>query len=774
MLERVLGKASIRHKVVMQMVTQVVISLLLIMAITLYFISNHLHTQIGEQLDFQSRVLAEKLEQRLNYLMENTALLTRNDLMINALTDVSGRERYLPPLVKNFIEGKDVLSLSVVDFDGSSIFQTGDNIPGYNESTQLRAALAGNVTTIFISKVNNRLTIFAPIEYYSTTQGAVIVEFDLPAILRSNIPEDGVTAVRLFHGKQLLFEHSYQEKVNYRHNDHSKALSVSILEELDVYLDLAMPEEIYLQPVNEAISTFLLVGSLITLLSVFLASRTASKITAPILELYKRVRSANQDSEVLCSPLGSNDELEDLAKAFDERTLMLQYQAEHDTLTNLPNRVLFLDRLRQGIKKAERDNEKLAVLFVDLDRFKEVNDSYGHATGDELLQVVAMKTREVLRTSDSIARLGGDEFSIVLDGIEHEELLVDIVQKIMAVFKEPFLLEHNNFYVSCSVGIAVYPYNGKTPEELLKNADAAMYKAKDEGRNTYQFYTQDMTEKAFERVTLENQLRQAIVNNEFVVYFQPQYDIISNRIIGLEALIRWIHPEMGIVPPGRFIPLAEETGMIVEIDRQVMKMAMKQFTEWKQQGLVPGKLSMNLSMIQLNHEDFLDKVKITIFDAHVNTTDLVFEVTETQVMRNPERSIIMLKQLKKLGVGLAIDDFGTGHSSLSYLKRLPVDKVKIDQSFVRDIPFDNDDMELTSAIIALSKSLKLELIAEGVETTEQAEFLKENGCLQAQGYLYSKPENVETITEMLRNQGTSLVTPVLNPELTSKANSAST
>ena len=749
MLERYFNSRSIRHKVVFQVTFQVVLALVMIILLTVFFVNNQLNQQIEARLDLQAGALNEKIEQRLQYLVENTQLLASNDLMINALTDSKGRETYLPPLVKNFSEGKDVESFNLVDYDGLPIFQTHQDIPRYNESSQLRMALALNQPSIYIGK-KNRLTVVNPIEYYSTTQGAVIVEFNLDEIVKRHLPKDKSLYVQLLKKGEVLQSHNHDPRIMYKSNLHTAEAVTPLFKRLEIDMKTGVPEKEFMAPVIDAIKTLLLTGFIIIILSIFQATRTAKNITAPILKLYHRVKSSTAEKDVLCSPLGSNDELEDLAQAFDERTLMLQYQAEHDSLTDLPNRLLFLDRLRQSIKKAERDDTKLAVLFIDLDRFKEVNDAYGHAMGDELLQVVASNIKKALRKTDTIARLGGDEFAVMLVDIHNVDLVVDLTQKLIEIFKDPLILEQNQFFITCSLGIAVYPFNGITPEELVKNADAAMYRAKDEGRNTYQFYTQDMTDKAFERVTLENELRHAIINDEFTVCFQPQYQIENRKITGMEALIRWQHPSMGMVSPGKFIPLAEETGMIVEIDRLVMKKAMTQFMEWKLAGLQPGKLSINLSMIQLNHEDFLDAVKVIIFDSQIEPRELLFEVTETQVMRNPERSVIMLQQLKELGVNLAIDDFGTGHSSLSHLKRLPVDKIKIDRSFVMDIPQDKDDIELTNAIIALSQSLGLDIIAEGVETEEQARFLIQAGCVEAQGYYFSTPLDVGSMEQLLR------------------------
>jgi diguanylate cyclase (GGDEF)-like protein len=745
-------KRGIRSKVILTN------SLLIGSAILLmtFFVINLVQKQLNEQtfnlLKNKAYTLHASIEQRIGYLVENTQLLTSNELMINALTDDEGREAYLPKLVQNFMEGKDVISLNVVDFDGKPIFQTQELIPRYNESSQLRTALAVGETSIYLSEGSNQLVVVSPIKYYDTTQGAVVVEFDISAIAKRNIPLDSKAFMRLEHSSSTLFEYNVDDNSDYQTYRYDAQSTITYLKELGITLEIGLQDTIYSAPVKKAVIILSIMGLIFIGVSIILAALIARGLTRPILELHQRVEASNHDNNVLCSPLGTNDELEELAAAFDERTLKLQYQAEHDSLTELPNRVLFIDRLQQGIKTAQEHNNRLAVLFIDLDRFKEVNDSFGHDFGDRLLVEVSEMVEKVIRKSDSIARLGGDEFLVLLNQIEDDDIIIDTVQKIMACFKEPFTLDHHQFYITSSIGIAIYPNHGQSADELIKNSDAAMYKAKDEGRNTYNFYTDDMTEKALERVLMETELRQALKNEEFEVYFQPQVDMENGRILGMESLIRWKHPKKGLIPPFKFIPLAEETGLIVEIDRWMMITVMRQFAHWQQENLAPGILSLNLSMIQLNHEDFIDAVKIALFDSRINPVKVMFEVTETQVMRNPEHSIIVLRQLKELGVGLAIDDFGTGHSSLSYLKRLPIDKIKIDQSFVRDIPEDKDDMALTRAIIALSLSLGLDLIAEGVETEEQSGFLKANGCFEAQGYLYYKPIPMADTEAVLKQQ----------------------
>jgi len=434
----------------------------------------------------------------------------------------------------------------------------------------------------------------------------------------------------------------------------------------------------------------------------------------------------------------------------EEQTQKLNYLAHHDTLTDLPNRALFKDRLEQTIVSAKRNKEQFALLFIDLDQFKKINDSLGHHVGDEVLIETAKRIKSVLREEDTFARLGGDEFTIIIKNFKNIQAVSTISQKIINIMKEPISITTHNLYITSSIGISVYPDDAKNDLNLVKYADAAMYKAKDEGRNNYQFYSSNMTAQAFEHVVMESSLRIAIKEEQFIVYFQPQYDVNTNKIAGMEALVRWNHPALGIVPPGKFISIAEESGLIVDIDRIVMKKAMTHFSLWQKKGLNPGKLSLNLAMKQLSQDDFLEQLQKSMDAVKFQAKWLELEVTEGQVMNNPEASIEKLKEISKMGIDIAIDDFGTGYSSLSYLKKLPLDKLKIDQSFIRDIPSDEDDIAITKAIIALGKSLNLKLIAEGVETVEQRDFIIENGCEFIQGYFYSRPLPANEMEELLR------------------------
>jgi len=443
-------------------------------------------------------------------------------------------------------------------------------------------------------------------------------------------------------------------------------------------------------------------------------------------------------------------ELSRAEKLLQEQTEKLNHQANHDTLTKLPNRMLFQDRLSQTIKMATRNSQQFALLFIDLDQFKKINDSLGHQIGDDVLKEAAARLKIALRAEDTLARLGGDEFTIILKSVKDIQSVSLVANKINTIMKEPIKVRGHTLFISSSIGISMFPQDTTSQENLIKFADTAMYKAKDEGRDNFQFYSAEMTALAFERVVMESSLRIAIKEEQFVVYFQPQFSALDDTIIGMEALVRWQHPTIGLVSPVKFIPIAEESGLIIAIDRLVMKMAMKQFSQWYRDGLNPGTLALNLAMKQLSQEDFISNLLITMQNLDFKPKWLELEVTEGQIMHNPDEAIIKLREISNLGIEIAIDDFGTGYSSLAYLKKLPLDKLKIDQSFVRDLPGDEDDTAITRAIIALGQSLNLKLIAEGVETQEQKDFLLENGCNNIQGYFYSKPMPREDMTLLLQ------------------------
>ncbi|MBN0988673.1 EAL domain-containing protein [Amphritea pacifica] len=426
-----------------------------------------------------------------------------------------------------------------------------------------------------------------------------------------------------------------------------------------------------------------------------------------------------------------------IRKALLDKEKSLDFLAHHDPLTKLPNRLLFGDRLKQAVRHAKRNKTGVALLFIDLDEFKEINDSFGHNLGDQLLKKVSERLKHHVRENDTISRLGGDEFTIIVEDLMNADDAATIAQNLLAAFNEPIDLDEQ-LHISLSIGISLYPDDAEQPEALIRNADTAMYRAKTAGKNRYEFYTQEMTDQAFERFLMVGALRNAIENQQFVLHYQPQIDLRDNSIIGAEALIRWNDPQMGTIPPSRFIPVAEKTGMIQNIDRWVLNTVCHNIHQWQQQGYRVPRISINISARHFGSNILADEVA-AILDHHQCSSELIeLEITEGVIMNNPSRAGKELKQLREMGIRLAIDDFGTGYSSLSYLKTLPLDRLKIDQSFISDIPEDKNDQAISRAIIALANSLGLEVIAEGMETEQQRQFLIEEGCLYAQGFLFSK------------------------------------
>ena len=416
----------------------------------------------------------------------------------------------------------------------------------------------------------------------------------------------------------------------------------------------------------------------------------------------------------------------------------LMQLANFDTLTHLPNRALFHDRLAHALAKAHRSKKLVALLFLDLDRFKTINDSLGHYAGDELLKSVAERLQKNAREEDTVARLGGDEFTVILEGINYNEDATIVARKILEVMGQPFYLDGHEVFVTTSMGIAIYPLDGDNSDDLLKNADTAMYRAKEQGRNGYRFYTADMNAKAVEQLIMESSMRHALERNEFEVYYQSQIDVHSRELTGFEALLRWRHPDLGLLYPNQFLRLAEDNGLIVVIGEWVLHHVCAQAAHWQRTGLPPVRVAVNLSGRQFRQENLVESVARALHESGLSPHLLELEITENFLLDNIQSAVITLNRLHDLHVQLAMDDFGTGYSSLSYLKRFPLNSLKIDQSFVRDITTDPDDAAIAEAIIALAKTLRLRVMAEGVETEEQLYFLRSRGCDQAQGFLINE------------------------------------
>lgn len=430
----------------------------------------------------------------------------------------------------------------------------------------------------------------------------------------------------------------------------------------------------------------------------------------------------------------------------------LLHMATHDTLTGLPNRTLLQDRITQAIGYAERMQREVAVLFLDIDRFKNINDSLGHATGDEMISILARRLRGAIRQSDTVARVGGDEFVIVLTDIIRESDITQVLPNLIAAINQPILVEGHELSVTASIGISTYPHDGRDVTSLLKNADTAMYQAKEAGRNAFRFYAHEMNANAVDRLRLENDLRNAIKGNELMLHYQPQVDVDSGRIVAAEALLRWNHPRHGLISPADFIPMAEETGLIVPIGEWVLRQVCSQLRSWDEAGLPSTVVAVNLSPRQFHQSNIVEMVATALQDFDLTPQRLELEITESSLMRNPEEAADLLEQLSQMGFSLSVDDFGTGYSSLGYLKRFPLNALKIDRSFVADIETNQNSGSIASAVIALAHSLGLKVVAEGVEKMAQMEYLRSLKCDFLQGYLYGRPMPADEFMALLTKQ----------------------
>ena len=416
----------------------------------------------------------------------------------------------------------------------------------------------------------------------------------------------------------------------------------------------------------------------------------------------------------------------------------IHHLAYHDTLTDLPNRRLLVQYLSKELSQAKRVGSKLAVLFLDLDRLKDINDAWGHDVGDLILIEAAKRLKGCIRNHDMVARLGGDEFTIVLTSVSGKEEVESIVHRLQSLLQKPLVLAGQTFTLSMSIGIALYPQDGVEADDLLKRADTALYVVKSRGRNSYEFFDPTMEAKTLERILMENELRKAINQGHFDIYYQPKTDLATGKLTGMEALVRWIHPELGVIPPNRFIPIAEETGMIIELGEWILRQACRQNKEWQNEGFPPLKVSVNLSARQLHQKNLTEVIETILKETGLEPKWLELEITESILVKLDE-AIDTLQAVRQSGVQISIDDFGTGYNSFSYIKHLPIDTIKIDSSFIQDIHQNQESQAIVKAIVTIAESLNLNVIAEGVELLDQVAALSENGCDQGQGYLFSKP-----------------------------------
>jgi diguanylate cyclase (GGDEF)-like protein/PAS domain S-box-containing protein len=459
--------------------------------------------------------------------------------------------------------------------------------------------------------------------------------------------------------------------------------------------------------------------------------------------------------EIMLSPLESAEgilvtaAIRDITerKVAEERIRFLAY---YDALTGLPNRTLLQDRLTKALASALRRKEKVALLFLDLDRFKDINDSFGHSVGDLLLQNVAERFKSGVRKQDTVGRLGGDEFLIVLTNVKEIANASVAAERFMHAMSAKFVIQGRSLSISCSIGISMFPEDGMDGESLLRNADAAMYSAKDSGRNNFRFFTEDMNAQAVERVTLENDLRQALDKNELFLVYQPQMNIVTGKIIGLEALLRWQHPTLGLMPPDRFIRIAENCGLIIPIGEWVLRTACAQVRKWQDEGIPAVSIAINVSTVQFRQKGFCELIRRVVNEMGLDPQYLQLELTESIFLDDADETLSLIQKLKAMGLTLAIDDFGTGYSNFNYLRQFRISKLKIDRSFIRDVAVNPDYVAITTAIISMAKSLNIKVLAEGVEDEAQMSFLRAHQCDEIQGYYFSKPLAVDKVAAKLR------------------------
>jgi diguanylate cyclase len=622
----------------------------------------------------------------------------------------------------------------------------------------VKETLKSNATLLSITGFNPKTFGYPPV--YTEQNGQKFVELDNKAIQFGKYDYQDtaadVSAVReaMKTSKLVSFQSVDQGKEVFKSfiPVHSEKPYV-----IGIVTDYNVIENILKQQLLNNVIISLMVLFLVLIMSYFLAVYIVRPVNR-ILQKVNEIADGNIGAQVF---INRKDELGLLSNRVNTMSLNLleytnelkkknaeiEYQANYDFLTGLPNRRLFnkmsSDLMRLNCKKT------MAFLFLDLDRFKLINDMFGHSAGDYILKAVTERIGSILKEGETISRKGGDEFLLLLTNTSYEQTK-NKAQLILEELEKPFIYEGNELFITCSIGISLYPTDAEDTDSLVKNADIALYRAKDQGKNNYQFYTPQMNEAIQRRALLEKGMRRALERNEFTLHYQPQINLHNGMLIGNEALIRWINPELGMISPLEFIPLAEETGLIVEIGEWVLRTACKQNKEWQDAGAPEMRVSVNLSLRQFQQENLVDLVTEVLRETGLKPQYLELEITESIAMYNEEYVIAKLKALKKLGVRIAIDDFGTGYSSLSYLKKFPIHTLKIDKSFVKDITVDSDDGKIVTAIIAMAHNLRLNVIAEGIETDEQLQFLQQQKCNEAQGYLFSRPLSVEDFNKMFK------------------------
>lgn len=627
-------------------------------------------------------------------------------------------------------------------------------VPIKNESGEIIGLMCGALNLVKLYNIIEGTGVNDNDSYsYIIDKNGVIIAYpDKEYILKENISvlysSDDKS---LLNASEEILNNDYGY-VEYDHNN-SKSLSYfSIIPNTDGWrLVTKVPVEYMYKPLNNTNRELILMSLLVALGSILLAFFVSKSISLPIIQLKDVFIKASNGDLTVRADAKSNDEIGQAARSFNKMMQTINDLTYYDSLTALPNRHMFMDRLNHEISDCIKNNQRLAVIIFDIDRFENINNTMGPSTGEGLIKSLGMKIKERLDDKEVVCRLGEDRFAILLSDNPHETNAIRTSLKLLDIANQPWYIDNFTFYSSASLGIAFFPNDGENAEVLLKNAISAMLKAKKSGRNTYQLCDSNTNSKMLDLIELDNYMHNALVNNEFIIHYQPQVDVATSKVVGAEALIRWIHPQLGMISPAKFIPLAEENGLIIPIGEWVLKTACIQNKKWMDAGLGPIYISVNISALQIRRKDFIEMISGILEETQMNPNYLELEITESMAMEDTEAKIKLIETLRNMGIRIAIDDFGTGYSSLSYLHRFQITCLKIDQSFIRGLETNAKNEAIVSTMLDIGRNLNLKVTAEGVETKEQLKFLQNKKCDTIQGFLYSKPVPSEEFENMLKN-----------------------
>lgn len=716
--------------------------------ITIYSRSAEVKTMNWDLMElYLKNEISRKLDIYDHFFVADTAGNYNTTLKRNA-GNISDRTYFKPVM-----DGRTVISEPIISKT------TGNQMaviaaPIKNEKGEVIGLMGGSLNLVKLYQFIDSSTFgdSASYSYIIDKNGIVITHPNKSYIMKQNISiHSSVIEESLVKASQQILN-SDHGLVEYTHDGERSLNYFNIIPNTDGWKTIIkIPLEYLNAPLEDASRDLTFVGLIGLIFSIIIAIFVSKSISHPIIELSNAFKKASNGDLSVRAHYNSSDEIGHAAQSFNKMMETISNLTFYDTLTALPNKLLFMDRLNHEIADCSRDNEKLAVIILDIDKFENINNALGHSAGDKLLQAMAIRIKELLDENEIACRLSEDRFALLLPNNTQETYAIRTSLKLLELARQPWYVDNHTFHITASLGVVFYPNDGEDAETLLKNALAAMLKAKKNGRGNYQLYDSKTNNKLLDLIELDNFMHHALEKNEFVLHYQPQVDIATGRIVGTEALIRWNNAELGMISPAKFIPLAEENGLIVPIGDWVLRTACAQNKKWMDMGYEPMYISVNISAVQIHQSDFIEKISQVLEETQLDPKYLELEITESIAMEDTEARIKILEILRSMGVRIAIDDFGTGYSSLNYLRRFHLTSLKIDQSFTREIALNEKDAAIVSTIIAIGQNLNLKIIAEGVETQEQLEFLRQKKCDNIQGYLYSRPVPCDVLEELLKN-----------------------